>query len=74
MTPIRAARIHRVINFFVRMSEVCESWSLEDLVELNDEDMEVLLGFYKPGTVPNFEQIRQGDTIEYAFDGSFGWW
>ncbi|MCJ1428663.1 Bifunctional dehydrogenase and ferrochelatase [Sticta canariensis] len=56
------------------MSKVCESWSLEDLVALDDEDMEVLLSFYKPGTVPNFEQVRHGDTNEYAFDGSFGWW
>lgn len=56
------------------MSKVCESWSLEDLVALNDEDMEVLLGFYKPGTVPNFERIRYGNTNDYVFDGSFGWW
>lgn len=56
------------------MSKVCESWSLEDLVALDDEDMEALLGFYKPGTVPKLEQIRHGDMNEYAFDGSFGWW
>ena len=56
----------------VRMSRVCELWSLEDLVEMGEEDMEVLLGFYKPGTVPSFESVRGED--EYAFDGSFGWW
>lgn len=56
------------------MSKVCESWSLEDLVALNDEDMEVLLGFYKPGTVPRLDQILHGDTNVYTFDGSFGWW
>ena len=55
-----------------RMSKVCESWSLEDLVAMNEEDMEVLLGFYKPGDVPTFESVR-GEN-EYAFDGSFGWW
>ena len=36
---------------FNRMSKVCESWSLEDLVEMNEQDMERLLGFYGPGTV-----------------------
>ncbi len=59
-------------DIFSRMSRVCESWSLDDLVEMEEEDMEVLLGFYKPGTVPSFETVRGGD--EYAFDGSFGWW
>ena len=54
------------------MSRVCESWSLEDLVEMDEKDMEVLLGFYKPGTVPSFEKVRGDD--EFAFDGSFGWW
>lgn len=57
-----------------RMSKVCESWSLEDLVEMTEEDMEKLLGFYTPGTVPAYEDIRYGDPEEFAFDGSFGWW
>ncbi|KAI4122493.1 MAG: hypothetical protein LQ347_006480 [Umbilicaria vellea] len=57
------------------MSKVCESWSLEELTEMEEEDMEALLGFYKPGTVPTFERIRLGDEFsEFAFDGSFGWW
>lgn len=57
------------------MSKVCESWSLEELTEMEEEDMEALLGFYKPGTVPSFEQIRLGDEFsEFVFDGSFGWW
>ena len=43
------------------MSKVCESWSLEDLTEMDEDDMKALLGFYKPGTVPSFEQIRLGD-------------
>lgn len=59
----------------LRMSKVCESWSLEELTEMEEDDMEALLGFYKPGTVPTFEQIRLGDELnEFAFDGSFGWW
>ena len=57
------------------MSRVCEGWSLEELVEMDEEDMERLLGFYKPGTVPTFEEIRLGEEArELAFDGSFGWW
>ncbi|KAH7052155.1 siroheme synthase [Macrophomina phaseolina] len=43
------------------MSKVCESWSLDDLVEMDDSDMEKLLGFYKPNTVPSFPQVRYGD-------------
>lgn len=58
-----------------RMSRVCESWSLKDLVSMDESDMEAILGFYKPGTVPSFEAIR-GDPKPWdvGFDGSFGWW
>lgn len=57
------------------MSKVCEQWSLEDLVEMDEADMESLLGFYKPGMVPTFEKVRLGEAPEeFAFDGSFGWW
>ncbi|KAI4198462.1 MAG: hypothetical protein LQ350_005257 [Teloschistes chrysophthalmus] len=57
------------------MSKVCESWSLDDLVAMDEGDMEKLLGFYQPGTVPTLEHLRLGDEFEgYVFDGSFGWW
>ena len=57
------------------MSRVCEEWSLKDLVEMDEEDMDRLLGFYKPGTVPRFEEVRLGNQAdEFVFDGSFGWW
>jgi precorrin-2 dehydrogenase/sirohydrochlorin ferrochelatase len=57
------------------MSRVCEEWSLEELVEMGEEDMDRLLGFYKPNAVPTFEEVRLGDKAgDYAFDGSFGWW
>lgn len=57
-----------------RMSKVCEAWSLEDLVEMDEDEMEVLLGFYRPGEVPSLENVRCGNaTGEYSFDGSFGW-
>ncbi|KAI9756545.1 MAG: carboxypeptidase Y-deficient [Chaenotheca gracillima] len=57
------------------MSRVCESWSLEDLVDMEDTDMERLLGFYKSGDVPEFAQIRlEEEPGVVGFDGSFGWW
>merc|ERR1712000_115831 len=56
------------------MSRVCEKWSLDDLCAMTDEDMEALLGFYKPGTVPRLDQLRLGEEPGvYTFDGSFGW-
>ena len=56
------------------MSKVCEEWSLEDLVEMDEEDMDRLLGFYKPNTVPKFEEIRLEQMgVDSPFDGSFGW-
>ncbi|KAI4220093.1 MAG: hypothetical protein L6R36_007865 [Xanthoria steineri] len=56
------------------MSGVCESWSLDDLVAMEEKDMEELLGFYPLGEFPSLERIRFGDDFqEYAFDGSFGW-
>lgn len=52
------------------MSKVCEQWSLDDLCEMTEEDMESLLGFYKPGTVPSLEAVRLGES-DGAFDGPF---
>lgn len=42
---------------------------------MDDADMEALLGYYKPGTVPKFSEIHplKDDGI-FIFDGSFGWW
>ena len=56
------------------MCKVCDSWSLEDLVEMDEQDMENLLGFYKPGTVPAFRKIHGDESDAWEFDGSFGWW
>ncbi|KAF2135202.1 uncharacterized protein K452DRAFT_260981 [Aplosporella prunicola CBS 121167] len=57
------------------MSKVCESWSLEELCEMDDDDMEALLGFYKPNKVPSYEKIRLGEEPGIVgFDGAFGWW
>lgn len=41
-----------------RMSGVCESWSLEDLVEMEERDMEGLLAFYASGEIPPLKEIR----------------
>ena len=57
------------------MSRVCESWSLKDFVEMEDEDMKALLTYYKPGEIPGLEDLRLGTELDrFAFDGSFGWW
>ena len=57
-----------------RMSSVCDEWSLEDLTDMRDEDMDVLLRSYKPNAVPSLKEVR-GEPEEpiYVFDGSFGW-
>ncbi|GAB1743421.1 hypothetical protein NU219Hw_g9254t1 [Hortaea werneckii] len=56
------------------MSKVCVSWTLEDLCEMDEEDMEQLLQYYASNQVPEFSQIRLGEKPdEWAFDGSFGW-
>jgi precorrin-2 dehydrogenase / sirohydrochlorin ferrochelatase len=41
---------------------------------MSDEDMERLLGYYKPNSVPTLEQVRLGEELgNWGFDGSFGW-
>lgn len=42
-----------------RMSNICESWSLEDLVKMTEGDMNTLLRSYESGRVPSLEQVRQ---------------
>ncbi|GAM85228.1 hypothetical protein ANO11243_032320 [Dothideomycetidae sp. 11243] len=56
------------------MSKVCTKWSLEDLCEMSENDMDELLQSYKPNMVPSLEQVRLKETPgEWTFDGSFGW-
>lgn len=52
------------------MSKVCEQWTLDELCDMTEEDMETLLGFYKPGTVPSLEQVRLQEP-DGAYDGPF---
>jgi precorrin-2 dehydrogenase/sirohydrochlorin ferrochelatase len=61
--------------FHHRMSRVCEKWSLEDLCEMEERDMEDLLKYYEPNIVPSLEDLRLEQEPGVAeFDGSFGWW
>ena len=53
-----------------RMSKVCEQWSLDELCDMTEEDMDTLLGFYKPGTVPSLQTVRLTGTGG-AYDGPF---
>jgi precorrin-2 dehydrogenase/sirohydrochlorin ferrochelatase len=52
------------------MSKVCEQWKLDELCEMTEEDMETLLGFYKPNTVPSLEAVRLHEA-DGAYDGPF---
>lgn len=40
------------------MSNVCVSWSLDDLVAMTEKDMDALLKNYQSGDVPNLQEIR----------------
>ena len=50
---------------------MCRKYSLDQLVQLEDEDMDKLLLYYRDGKVPPFNVIRT-DELVYEFDGSFG--
>lgn len=52
------------------MSKVCEQWTLDELCDMTEEDMEVLLGFYKPGDVPSLAEVRLHED-DGAYDGPF---
>lgn len=56
------------------MTRVCEGWSLEELCDMNEEDMEALLKGYGDGVVVSYKELRgEQDAIAEGFDGSFGW-
>ena len=58
-----------------RVSSLCDKWSLEDLADMSEEDMQRLLECFKKDEVPTLQQVRFGDSGEGPpFDGSFGWW
>lgn len=41
-----------------RMSGVCETWALDDLVRMDEGDMDRLLAHYESGSIPSFADIR----------------
>lgn len=59
------------------ISRVSDSYSWNDMVDLTDEDMDNLLKFYMPNTVPDLDVLkgmrggREAEEID-IFDGSFG--
>ena len=55
------------------MSKVCEQWTLDQLVQMSEKDMEMLLESYATNEVPKYEQIEVQTSGLFAFDGSFGW-
>ena len=57
------------------MSNVCDQWTNDDFMAMDDEDMRKLVECYESGLVPSFEEIRLGlsNDAVFEFDGSFGW-
>ena len=43
------------------MIDVCEKYSLDELVDLEEEDMDRLLSHYQEGTVPAYHEVHQGE-------------
>lgn len=39
------------------MSGVCESWSLEELVKMSEQDMDRLLTHFASGKIPSYNEI-----------------
>jgi precorrin-2 dehydrogenase/sirohydrochlorin ferrochelatase len=54
------------------MIKVSDAYSLEDLCEMDEKDMETLLGFYSSNKVPRLNCLRAMEGKFDAFDGSFG--
>lgn len=58
-----------------RMTKVCEEWSLEELCDMDEDDMEELLSCYPENKVMTYKELRRSSeqVLEEGFDGSFGW-
>ncbi|KAH6676581.1 putative NAD(P)-binding-domain-containing protein [Halenospora varia] len=54
------------------MIKVSDAYSLEDLCEMDEDDMNTLLTFYGPNKVPRLGCLRAMEGELDAFDGSFG--
>jgi precorrin-2 dehydrogenase/sirohydrochlorin ferrochelatase len=55
-----------------RMIKVSDAYSLEDLCEMSEKNMETLLQFYAPDKVPRLGCLKAMEGELDAFDGSFG--
>ena len=61
-----------------RMTKVSDAFTWEEMCELTEEDMDNLLKFYEPGTVPELDTLKamRGGNMSPedidVFDGSFG--
>lgn len=55
-----------------RMIRVSDAYSLEDLCEMTEDDMETLLRFYATDKVPRLGCLKAMKEELDAFDGSFG--
>ncbi|CAZ86001.1 unnamed protein product [Tuber melanosporum] len=62
------------------MTKVCETWSLEELCDMDEDDMDNLLSHYAENKVITYKELRgipppsEGrEVFEEAFDGSFHW-
>ena len=55
------------------MSKVCEQWTLSQLVDMTEKDMEILLESYNSMEVPRYSTVETQALDTCAFDGSFGW-
>jgi len=54
------------------MIKVSDTYSLDDLCEMTEEDMATLLRFYDSNEVPLLRSLREARGEYDAFDGSFG--
>jgi precorrin-2 dehydrogenase/sirohydrochlorin ferrochelatase len=54
------------------MIKVSDAYSLEELCEMSEEDMEVLLRFYARDLVPRYGCLKAMKGEFDPFDGSFG--
>ncbi|KAL7273918.1 Bifunctional dehydrogenase and ferrochelatase [Rhizina undulata] len=56
------------------MTKVCETWSLEELCDMDEDDMERLLEGFSENKILTYKDLREEETIPViGFDGSFGW-
>ena len=67
-----AEKLRTMILTVYRMVKVSDTYSLEDLCQMEEEDMSALLRFYTSGKVPRLACIKAMRGEFEGFDGSFG--